>query len=111
MFWVAALDGFRVSTKPVAQESRDATDRGDADACQIVDTTIGKILLQKADDLPAIDQCLQLRWCAQVFEKATTFGRILQASHSFKKCIFIAGFLIGGVMTIWFHVWGFRSMY
>ena len=52
------FDGGCVAAKSVSQESRNPADRGDTDAGHIVYATIGKISLQKANDLPAIDQCL-----------------------------------------------------
>lgn len=55
------LDSGRVAAKPVTQESRNPADRGDADSRQVVNPAVGEVFLQKADDLPAIDECLQLR--------------------------------------------------
>ena len=60
----AMFDGGRVAAKSITQESRNPTDCGDADPRHIVNTAIGEILLQQADDLPAINQCLQLGWRA-----------------------------------------------
>ena len=78
------FDGGCVAAKSVSQESRNPADRGDTDAGHIVYATIGKISLQKTNDLPAIDQCLQFGWRAQVFEKVTTFTRVLQAAYRFE---------------------------
>ncbi len=49
------FDGGRVPTESVSQESRNPTDCGDADPRQIVNTAIGEVLLQKTNDLPAIN--------------------------------------------------------
>jgi hypothetical protein len=65
--------------------------------------TIGKISLQKAYDLPAIDKCLQLGRRAQVFEKIATFSCALQADHRFEKGIFVALALAGSVVSVGFH--------
>ena len=56
----AMFDGGRVAAKAITQESRNPTDCGDADPRQIVNTAIGEIPLQQTNDLPAIDECLQL---------------------------------------------------
>jgi hypothetical protein len=68
-----------------------------------VNTAIREILLQQTNDLPAIDQCLQLGWRAQVFEKIATFSCALQADHRFEKGIFVAFALSGCVVSIGFH--------
>lgn len=99
----AAIEGGRVAAESVSQESRYPTDRGDTDASHIVDTAIGKVLLQQAHDLPAIDQCLQFSWRTQVFEKVTTFVRVLQAGHRSEKGIFVAFALTARVVSIGFH--------
>ena len=52
------FDGSSVAAKSVSQESRNPADRCDTDAGHIVYATIGKISLQKANDLPTINQCL-----------------------------------------------------
>jgi len=60
----AMFNGGRVATKSITEESRNATDCGDADPRHIVNLAIREILLQQTYDLPAIDQCLQLGWRA-----------------------------------------------
>ncbi len=57
---VGMFDGGRVPTKSITEESRNPTDCGDADPRHIVNTAIGEIPLQQTNDLPAIDECLQL---------------------------------------------------
>ncbi len=57
---LAMFDRGRVPTKSITQESRNPADCGDADRRHIVNTAIGEMLLQQTNDLPAIDQCLQL---------------------------------------------------
>lgn len=100
---VAGFDGGEVAAIAVTQESCDPTDRGDADACQFVYATIGKIALQKANHLPAIDECLQFGRRAQILEKVSALLRALQATHCFKKRIFVASSLSGSLVLLGFH--------
>ncbi len=97
------FDRSRVAAKSVTEEARYPADRGDANAGQIVDAAIGESFLQKANDVPAIDQCLQLRGGAQVFEEVTAFGQVLKPVHRFKKGIFIAFPLADSVVSVGFH--------
>ena len=103
---VAVFNGSRVATEAIAQESRDPTDRGYTDARHVVDSAIGEILLQKSDDLPAVNQRLQFRWCTQILEKITTIAHTLEAIHRFEKGVFIAFLLPGGFVAIGFHAVG-----
>ena len=97
------FDGGSIAAEPIAQETRYPADRRDTHAGHIVDAAIGKFLLQKTNDLPAIDQCLQLRRRAQVLEKVTNFLNILQAVHCAEKGIFVAFLLAGGIVSVRFH--------
>lgn len=100
---VAMFDGGRVAAKSIIQETCYPTDCSDADARHIVDAAIREILLQKSNDLPTIDQRLQFRRRAQVFEKVTTIAHVLQTVHRSEKGIFIAFSLAGSVVSIGFH--------
>ncbi len=84
MLMISTFDGGLVAAEPVTQESCDAANCSDAYAGHIVYAAIGEILSQQANYLPAINQCLQLSWCAQVLEKIATFLRALQAVHRFE---------------------------
>ncbi len=97
------FDCSRVAAKSIAQETRYPTDRRDTNAGHVVDAAIGEILLQIANDLPAIDQRLQLRWRAQVLEKFTTFLNVLETVHRAKKGIFVAFLLADSVVAVGFH--------
>ena len=61
-----------VAAEAVAQEARNAANRRDANARQVVDPAIGQVLLQQFHDLPAINERLQFRRCAQVFQEIST---------------------------------------
>ena len=99
----AMFNGGRVPTKSIPEKSRNPADCGDADPCHIWNTAIGEILLEQTNDLPAIDQCLQLGRRAKVFEKIATFSCALQADHRFEKGILVAFALAGCVVPIGFH--------
>ena len=106
MIGVTVFNGGRVATEAVAQESRDPTDRRYTDARHVVDTAIGEVLLQKSNDLPAVNQRLQFRWCTQILEKFTTIAHTLKAIHRIEKVVFIAFLLAGGFVAIGFHAFG-----
>jgi hypothetical protein len=106
MLVFAVLDGGFVAAKPVTQESRNPADRGDADAGHVMNAPIGDILLKQANNLPAIDQRLQFGRRAQVFEKVSAFGGILQADHRIEEGVFVAFSLACGVVSIGFHSFG-----
>lgn len=58
MLLVAPFDGDFVAAKAIAQESRNPAYRRDADAGHSMNAAIREILLQQANNLPAIDQRL-----------------------------------------------------
>lgn len=97
------LDRGLVAAESVTQEPRHAADRRDADAGHIVDLSIGEILLKEAGDLPAIGERLELGWRAQVFEKITTFGQVLQADDGPEQGVLVAFALARCVLSIGFH--------
>ncbi len=106
---VAMFDSGCVAAKAITEEPCYATDRSNTDACLVVDAAIGKAFLQQANDLPAIDQRLQFRRRAQVFEKIATFGQALQLVHRTKKGVFIAFSLAVSVVSVGFHGFLFRD--
>ena len=69
MLFSTALNHGSVATVAVTQETRDAPDRGDADAGLVMYLAIWNFLEQQPDHLPAVNQCLQFRGGAQVAEK------------------------------------------
>jgi hypothetical protein len=68
-----AIEGGSIATESVAQESRNTADSCDADTSQVMDASIGQALLEQLDDLPAVDQCLELGRRTQIPEKSTAF--------------------------------------
>ena len=65
----------------IAKVTCNPSDGRYADSRQVVYAPIREILLQKAHDLPPIDQCLEFSGRAQVLEKIATLRRSLQADH------------------------------
>ena len=55
------FDGGCIAAESIGQETRYPADRRDAYASHVVDAAIREFLLQKSNDLPAIDQSLQFR--------------------------------------------------
>jgi hypothetical protein len=69
-----------------------------------MDATIGKILLEQADDLPAIDQRLEFGGRAQVFKEISALVHVSQGIHSPEKIILAALPLRSGVIPVRFHI-------
>ena len=63
------VDGGAIAAEAFIEKPRDATDRRDADAREVVNTPIRQVFLQQFDDVPAIDQRLQFRRSTQILEK------------------------------------------
>src|SRR5690606_19181044 len=71
-----ALERRSIAAVAVAQKARNAPDRGDGHAGQLMDLAIGQPFLEVGDDRPAVDERLELRGCAEVVEElaAVAFG-------------------------------------
>ena len=90
----------RIAAESIAQEPRNAADRGHADPRQDVDAPLGQVLLQHLHDLPAIHQRLQFRGRAQVLEKAAALADVLQADDRTKQRVFVAAAFGFGVFAV-----------
>jgi hypothetical protein len=82
-----SFDGRAVAAEAIRQESCDATDGGNADACEIVNLPIGQILLQVFHNLPAIDQCLEFGGSAEVLEEIAALSGRPEADYGLEKGI------------------------
>jgi hypothetical protein len=103
MFYGESIERSSVAAKSVAEEARNTADGRDTDAGQVMDLTIGHVLLQTLDDLPAVDQCLKLRWCTQVSEKIAAFTDVMQAQDSLEQRIFCFALVSFGILPVRFH--------
>ena len=92
-----------VAAEAVVEKARNAANRCYADAGQIVDLAIRHVFFEQGDDLPAIDQGLQFRWRAQVFEEAANLVDVAQRADCLEQCIFCPFAVPGGVVSIGFH--------
>jgi hypothetical protein len=98
-----AFDCDLVATEAVGKEAGDAADRGDADPGQVMNTAIWQVLLQIADDLPAIYERLQFRRRTQVFQEIATFIGIAQCRNGFEQRILGAAAGCIRILAVWFH--------
>ena len=99
----AAIQGGLVATEPIGQETGHAANGCHAHARQVVDATVGQALLQKFNHMPAIDEGLQFRGCAQVSKEIATFGDCLERNDGAKQRVFVTCLLALAVVAIGFH--------
>ncbi len=68
-----------------------------------MDLPIRKALLQQLNGLPTIDESLQFRRCAQIFEEISAFGDVFHADNGPEKRVFSPSAVLRRVMPIGFH--------
>jgi len=100
---VGTGDNRAIAAVSISQATRNAPDGGNADTGQIVYFSVGKTLPKVFDDLPSIDQCLELGGSTKVFKEIAAFSNILQTDYSLKKFIFSTCLLTPSVIAIRFH--------
>lgn len=98
-----SVDGGLIAAGAIAKTTCDAPDSCHAHAREIVDFSVRQFLLQAGDHLPAINQGLQLRRSAKVFEEQAAFLRALQRDNGIEQCVFGTLLLAFGFVAIWFH--------
>lgn len=74
----SVFEGGFVAAEAIGETACDPADGGDAHPGQIVDSAIGKVLLQQLDDLPPVDECLQLRGRTQILEEISALVNVIQ---------------------------------
>jgi len=82
-----SFDGGAVAAEAIRQESCDASNGSNTDACEIVDLSIGQVLLQVFHNLPAIDQCLEFGGSAEVLEEIAALSGRPEADYGLEKGI------------------------
>ncbi len=97
------MDCGGVATETVGQESGHAAYGRHAYTRQVVDLPIRKALLQSLHGLPTIDESLQFRRCAQIFEEVSAFGNVFHADNGPEKRVFSPSAVLLRVMPIGFH--------
>jgi hypothetical protein len=100
---VNAIDYSTIATRAISQAARYAADGCNADPRQVVNPAIREPLFQVFNDLPAIDERLKLRGCAEVLEEIAALIRALEADYSVEKRVFGACLLALRFVPIRFH--------
>ena len=100
---LGTFDGGLVTTETVGEESRDPPDRGHTDTGEVVDLSVGEILLQVFHHLPAIDERLKFGRRAQILEEITAFLKALEAVDGFEQGALGIGLLTAAIVTIGLH--------
>ena len=85
---VNAVEDRAVAAESISQAAGNAADRGNADACQVVDSSIGEVLFKIFNNLPTINEGLEFRRGAEIFEEAAALRDVLEADNGFEKGIF-----------------------
>jgi len=62
----------------LAERARDAANRRDADTGALVDLAVGNVFEKQGDDAPALAHGFELGRRAEIFEKRTHFGWIVE---------------------------------
>src|SRR5210317_2406053 len=89
-----------VAAETIAQEARHPPDSRNADAGEIVDSPVGKTLLQQFDNVPAIHQGLEFCRGTQIAQEVAAFLGGLQADDCAKQCLFVASLLDVAVLAV-----------
>ena len=100
---VCTFDCGLVTAIAVCQKPRYAANGRYTHACQLVDLTVGQALLQVFNDLPTIDECLELGRSAKVLEEVAAFNGRLEADDCLEKGVLCLGLLALCVGSIRFH--------
>lgn len=101
---VDTFDSGLVTAETVSQETGDAPDRGYADSCQFVDSSVGQVLLQTLDNLPAIDERLKFCRRTEILKEKPTFLNAIEAVDRCEQGAFSACLLASGFITVRFHL-------
>jgi len=76
---VGTIDGGLVSAKAVCKETGDTPYCCHTDACEVVDLSVGKVLLEIFHDLPSVDESLKFRRRAQILKEIAALLKALEA--------------------------------
>lgn len=98
-----SFDRCAIAAEPVAQESRDTTNRGHADTGSVMNLPVWHTLQQQFDDLPAVSKGLQFRRCAEILEEIAAFSSGPQRFDGVEKRVFGAFSLDPGLVSVGFH--------
>jgi len=101
---VSAIESRAIPTKAIRQAAGDAPDGGDADASKVVDLSVGEVLFEVFNDLPTVEEGLELGWSAEVLEEITAFIDAFQADNGLEERVFGACLLAFGVVSVRFHL-------
>ena len=77
-----SVDGGLVAAGAVGQATSYATDGCYADAGQVMNFSIGEVLLKIFDDLPPVDQRLKFGGRTQIIKEVAHFSRVSQRQQS-----------------------------
>ena len=100
---VGTGDNRAIAAVSISQATRNAPDGGNADTGQVVYFSVGKTLPKVFDDLPPIDQCLELGGSTKVFKEIAAFSNALETDYGLKKFVFSTCLLTLSVVSIRFH--------
>jgi len=98
-----SVDCGSVATEAISEETRNPANGRHADASQVVNLAVGETLLEQLNDLPAINQRLQLGRSTQIAKKIAALGGCLEAYHRAKQGILGCSLLALRVLSVRFH--------
>ena len=92
-----------ITARAIDQAASDPTDRRNADASKVVNLSIGQVFLEVLNDLPSIDESLELCRGAKILKKTADFLGISHCGEGPEERLFGTLLLAVCFVTVRFH--------